>query len=155
MAVPTIPPPSDARLGRKLLSFYPSSHLTNEGKWMVVHWDKEKNERERLNTLCSAAWKLPDLRGRKEASKSIIAWSHISMENSSDICLCRHVPAFQPATHPTAFQSFRCSCFHLLQWRKRCSRVWDAYLHHQHWPSSCSLNCLRYVAVGACLHFIW
>jgi len=30
------------------------------------------------------------------------------MENSLETCTCRHLPAFQPVTFPTAFQSTFC-----------------------------------------------
>ena len=42
------------------------------------------------------------------ARKSITPCWHISMENSSDICTCRHLPAFQPGAFPTVFQSVVC-----------------------------------------------
>jgi hypothetical protein len=42
------------------------------------------------------------------AKKSITAWSHSSMVKSSEICTCRHLPAFQPVACPTVFQSVFC-----------------------------------------------
>jgi hypothetical protein len=39
------------------------------------------------------------------ARKSITAWSHFPMENSSETCTCRHLPALQPVAFPTAFQN--------------------------------------------------
>jgi len=71
------------------------------------------------------------------ARKFNTAWSHSSLESSSETCTCRHLPAFQPVTFPTAFQSAFCWSLHRLQWRKRCSRVWAAVpLRHQHLSSS-------------------
>ena len=48
------------------------------------------------------------------ARKSITAWSHSSMENSLETCACRHLPAFQPVTFPTGFQSAFCWSLHQL-----------------------------------------
>jgi hypothetical protein len=42
------------------------------------------------------------------ARKSNTALSHFSMENSSEIYMCRHLPALQPVAFPTAFQSVIC-----------------------------------------------
>jgi len=49
------------------------------------------------------------------ARKSITAWSHFSMENSSQICTCWHLPAVQPVAFPTVFQSVFCRPFHWLR----------------------------------------
>jgi len=57
------------------------------------------------------------------ARKSITALSHFFIENSSEICTCRHLPALHPVAFPTSFQSLLCWSFHRLQWRKWCCRV--------------------------------
>jgi len=88
------------------------------------------------------------------ARKSITAWSHFSVENSSEICTCGHLPAFQPVAFPTIIQSVFYWSFHQLQRRKRCSRVCTAPpLHHQHMSSSQCPNRFRYTPVGACPFF--
>jgi len=89
------------------------------------------------------------------ARKSNTALSHFSMENSSEICTCRHLPALQPVAFPTAFLSILCWSFHRLQWRKRCSRVWTVLPpppHHQHLSSRCP-NRFKYVPTSACPDF--
>jgi len=91
------------------------------------------------------------------ARKSITALSHFSMESSSEICTCRHLPALHPVAFPTSLQSIFCWSFHRLQWRKRCSRVWAAVLppppHQQHLSSSRCPKRFRYVPTGACPDF--
>jgi hypothetical protein len=39
------------------------------------------------------------------ARKSTTAMLHVPMENSSDTCARRHLPAFQPVAYPTFFKS--------------------------------------------------
>jgi len=81
------------------------------------------------------------------ARKSMTTWSHSSMENSSEICMCRHLPTFQPITFPTTFHSAFCLSLHRLKGQKRCSRVWAAILppppHHEHFSSSRCPNHFR------------
>jgi len=90
------------------------------------------------------------------ARKSITAWSHFSMEGSSETFTCRHLPALHLVAFPTSFQSVFCWSFHRLQWRKRYSRVWAVMLpppRHQDMSVSWCSNRLRYVPTGACPHF--
>jgi len=85
---------------------------------------------------------------------SITAWSQSSMQNRSDICTFRHLPAFPPVTFPTDFNSSIWWYLNRLQFRKRCSHVWDTLPpHHQHLSSSKWPNRLRWTPVGACPHF--
>jgi hypothetical protein len=92
------------------------------------------------------------------ARKSITAWSHFSMESSSETVTCQHLPALHPIAFLARFQSvFFCS-IHRLQWRRRCSRVWAVLLrppHHQNWSASRGLNSFRYVPTGPCPDFRW
>jgi hypothetical protein len=86
--------------------------------------------------------------------KTITTWSHFSMENSSERCTCRHLPAFHPVVFPTAYQSAFCWTFHRLQWWKRCSHVCSVpHLHDLYLSSSRCPNRFRYVLVGACPFF--
>jgi len=90
------------------------------------------------------------------ARKSITAWSHFSMESSSETFTCRHLPALHPVAFRTSFQSVICWSFYWLQWRKRFSHVWAVRLppqHHQHSSLSRCPNRFRYVPTGACLDF--
>jgi len=90
------------------------------------------------------------------ARKSIPALSDFSMENSSETCTCRHLPALHPVAFPTSFQSVRCWSFHRLEWQKRCSRVWAVLPpppHHQHLSSPRSPNRFKYVPTGVCPNF--
>ena len=144
---------------------YPSSPLTNESlKTDQNRKEKKGKERKTQRSLPAAAaprtlvslcaCSIPPfihLGGNFPTSvaarKSITAWSHSSLENSSETCTCRHLPTFQPVAFPTAFHSVFCWSLHRLQWRKRCSRVWAAVLppppHHQHLSSSRWLNRFR------------
>jgi len=78
------------------------------------------------------------------ARNSITAWLHSSVEHSSEICRCLHLPAIQAVAFATAFNSEFCWSIYRLQWRKRCSCVSAAdlppLLHHQplsswRWPN--------------------
>ena len=85
------------------------------------------------------------------ARKSITAWSHFSMENSSEICTCRHLPAFHPVAFPNTFQSAFCWSFHWQQWWKRCSHVCSVpLLHHQHLKSSWWPNRFWVIPISEC-----
>jgi len=85
------------------------------------------------------------------ARKSITAWLHISMENSSVIYTCRHLRAHQPVAIHTVFQTVVSCAFCRLQWPKRCSRACTAHpLHHQHMSSCRCPNRCRYAQLRAC-----
>jgi hypothetical protein len=106
--------------------------------------DKNRNGNERLATPASLPHFGANFPTSVAARKSITALSHISMENSSDTCACRHRPAFQAVAFPTSFQRSRCGYFHWQQCRRRCSRVWATVpLHHQHLSSSWCTNHFR------------
>jgi len=87
------------------------------------------------------------------ARKSFTAWLHSSMDNCSEICMCRHLPAVQPVAFPTPFGSAFCSSPHWLQRQRRCARVKAAVrplpLHQQHLPSSQCPNRNTYVSIAA------
>jgi hypothetical protein len=76
------------------------------------------------------------------AKKSITAWSHSVMETRLETSTCRDLPTPQRVAYNTAFHSSPWWTVHGLQWRKRCSDVWDSvHPHHPHlsssrWPNS-------------------
>src|ERR1700687_1539175 len=114
----------------KLHNCYPSSPLTKESPTKCKKIDKNIRTEKRDHRTKEPAGPHSSTRlggnfpTSVAARKSITAWSHFSMENSSETCTCLHLPAFQPVAFPTAFQSALCWVFHRLQWRKRCSRIW-------------------------------
>jgi hypothetical protein len=128
---------------------YPSSPLTKECK-RLMHTKKPKRETTEPHSSPHLGGNFPT---SVVAKKSNTALLHFSIENSSEICRCLHLPAFQPVACPTAFQSVLYWSFHRLLWRKRCSRVWTVLLpppHHQHLLSSQCPNRFKYVPTGAC-----
>jgi len=130
----------------------PPPPLVATDKWKI--WERHKGKKERKNgitplppvpLLSHKPWArsipLLHLGGNFPTSvatkKSITAWSQSCMVKSSEICPCRHLPAFQPITFSTPFHRSLWWFLHRLQWRKRCSCVWDTVPpHHQHWSSS-------------------
>jgi len=113
---------------------YPSSLLTNERGKLEERQNKTKKERKRakgiipfrpMSLLSPKPWArsipLHLHLGRNfltsvATRKSITAWSHSSMEKSSEICTCQHLPAFQPVTFSTAFHTSLWWSLNWLQW---------------------------------------
>ena len=155
----------------ELHSYYPSSpsdkrkKASKSGKYIIQRKRDEIKEGPPALTpqaRCPPAHAPPLVLGWNfptavAAWKSITAWSHFSMESSSETFTCRNLPALHPVAFPTIFQRVLCRSLNQLQWRKRCSHVWATLLppppHHQHlWSSRCPNRC-RYVPTGACPDF--
>ena len=92
---------------------------------------------------------VPDVSSCKEVYHHMFAFS---MVKTSQICTCRHLPAFHPVAFPTTFQKGVCWCLHRLLWWERCSSVCRVLvLHHQHLSFSQCQNRFRHFLVGGCL----
>jgi len=150
---------------------YPSSRLTYHS-WEM---DQKRNDKKRKENIYQSTAASPPCVSQPlcplhtaihlggnfptsvAARKFITPWSHSSMENSSEICTCWHLPACLPLSSLPVFNTRFCWSLHQLQWRKRCSRIWATVLpplpHHKQLSSSQCPNCFRYAPIAACMLF--
>jgi len=150
---------------------YPSSPLT----YGSCEMDQKRKDKKRKENVCKSTaaspphlsyslWPLHTaihLGGNFPTSvaaiKFITAWSPSSMENSSEICTGRHLPAFQPVAFPTSFHCAFCWSLHRLQWWKRWSHVRGrrpaSATARLAFVSSRCPNRFMYVPIGTCLLF--
>ena len=129
-------------------------HFIPAGKWKLKYRaDHNRNEKILIHWCRSLLLRQPPCppqssnHSGKNCSILVAAWksittpSHSYMDNSSETYTCRHLPALNSVTFPTAFQRAFCWSVHWLQWQKSCCCTWPAFpAHHQHLSFSWWLN---------------